>query len=333
MEKEEKVVEEITEESKAVEEPKTVEETEEVEKPDYPHPALQKIEDDRFKFLSTYKRQNSLKIFISIIGIALIIVAFIVVPNISQDNKNLSMGLQIGLTIVALGGILLASALLRKSINGKMRVYFESFYKNTALFAFEQEGFAKVEVQSPGKINLDQFNESKLYKDVIETGSRGLTEFEYNSIPMAIVDCAGNIRDQKRMRPVFVGKYLFAASKYLEEEPIIVYLKGNERALPPTNLEGITKVKEEVKYDIYSNNKKWEKTLTSDVMKKITAIKTNANLVDLAISIHSGKIHVLMGYDDPMMVLPLQQKYNSKPYEMFKNDLALVVKVVEALNK
>ena len=63
-------------------------------------------------------------------------------------------------------------------------------------------------LQEPGKISIDFFRQNNLYKDIIEVGSRGLTEFTYNKIPMQIVDCAGNVRADKRIKPVFVGKYL-----------------------------------------------------------------------------------------------------------------------------
>lgn len=310
-------------------------EVEKIEEKDerYPHEALQAIENDRGSFLSTYRKHNSLKVIVAVLCIALIIVAFIVIPSINFGNEVLQKGLTIGIAILGLGGTLGYSVFTRRLMDKKMKVYFNSFYENVAKFVFDKKDYSKFEVQVPGKITLDQFNDCHLYKDVIEVGSRGLTEFEFHNIPMAVVDCAGNVKAEKRMAPVFVGKCVFAATNYKDEDPIIVYLKGNERSLPPTNLEGITKVVEEVKYDIYSNSKNWNKTLTADIIKLITSITTNENLVDLAISIYGGRVFVMMGYDDPIMILPLQNVFDSKPIEMYKDDLYKVCEVVEALNK
>lgn len=299
----------------------------------YPHEALQDIEDKRSDFLGIYRKHNSLKVLVAVICIALILVAFILIPSIHMKNEVLQKGLTIGIAILGLGGTLGYSIFTRRLMDKKMRNYFNSYYENVAKYVFDKKGYSKAEVQFPGKINLEQFNDCRLYKDVIEVGSRGLTEFEFNKLPMAVVDCAGNVKTEKRMAPVFVGKCLFAAANYKEDDPIVVYLKGNERSLPPTNLEGMKMVEEEVKYVIYSNSKNWKKTITPDVIKLITAIKTNNNLVDLAISIYGGRVFVMMGYDDPIMILPLQNLFDSKPIEMYKDDMYKVCKVVEALNK
>jgi hypothetical protein len=150
---------------------------------------------------------------------------------------------------------------------------------------------------------------------------------------MSIVDCAGNVRAEKRVRPVFVGKMLRAKAVYKGEKPILVYLKGNERALPPTNVDNIKNVFEDQKMVIYSDYADWKKVLTGPVMKALEAIKVNKILVDVAISIYEEKVFVMMGYDDPLMILPLQSEFDSKPTEIYKGDITEVVKLVEALNK
>lgn len=313
---------------------KEKEQVEEVVKEGYPHESLQQIEDDRKAFLKTYRLHNRLKAIVAFACIAIIIVACIVLPNvITTDNKNLKTVLTIGLTVFALAGMIGYSIFSRKMIDKKMREYFKNFYQNSNNFEFDQKGFDKVELQEPGKITLEQFNDCKLYKDVVQVGSRGLTEFEFNGIPMAVVDCAGNTRQDKRIRPVFVGKYLFAACSYTEDEPIVVYLKGNERSLPPTNLEGLKIVVDEAKYAIYTNNTKWDKVLTKAISDKILAIKTNELLVDLAICIYGGRTFIMMGYDDPIMVLPLQQEFDSKPQEQYKKELVQICELAEALSK
>lgn len=302
------------------------------QKKSYCHPSLQKVEDERSEFLKSYKKNNSIKVIIVAVCFILIIVACIVLPNVI-DNTKLTGGLTLGLMVVALLITFIFSSFSKKIMNEKMKVYFENYYKNTNDFVFDDEKFENVKLSNPGKINLDQFNDNRLYKDVFEVGSRGLTEFEYNKIPMAVVDCAGNVKKEKRVGPVFVGKYLFGASTYLDDDIIVIYLKGNEKALPPTNLEGIEKVFGDEVYEIYTNSKKWEKVLTKKVIDTILELKTNFLLIDVAISIYGGRSFVLMGYDDPMMVLPLQHEYDSKPVEQYKKEIAVACKIVEALNK
>ena len=299
----------------------------------YSHEALERIENNRKGFLADYRKNNNLKIIISVLCILVIVVACIVLPYVMpEDMKKLSTGITLGLFVIALAGTLSASMLTRKAMDKKMKIYFSDYYKAVNDFVIEGEGFENVALQDPGKITLEEFNEAQVYVNVIEAGSRGLTTFEYNKIPMRVVDCAGNVKGEKRMMPVFVGKCVSSAAKYAESDLILIYLKGNEKALPPTNVEGLEKVVDDEKMWIAANNKNWEKVITKDILALINEFTMNELLVDLAISLHDGKAFIMMGYDDPLMVLPLQNQFDSKPVEAFKEDFRKAVKLLEALN-
>jgi len=313
------------------EETKVVEEVQ--DESNYPHPALQKVEDERQVFWKSYKMHNTLKMVVMMICLVAIIVAFIVFPKVLSDKPKLQTGLTIMVAIVALAGTYGYSVFVRRKFDRKMKLYFDLFFNSVNEYVFSEKGFSEVELQNPGKISLDEFNECKLYKDVVEAGSRGLTNFKYNKLGVSIVDCAGNVKAEKRMRPVFVGKMVRAKASYEGETPVFVYLKGNERALPPTNLEEVKNVFEDQKLVIYSNYKDWKKVVNTSVMKALEAIKVDKILVDVAISIYSGKVFIMMGYDDPLMVLPLQTEFNTKPTEIYKNNMACIAKLLEALNK
>ena len=339
MEKEEtKVVAEVesTEEKEEnlQEKPANLEEQAPAEDNGYPHEALQKVEERRSVFWKSYKLHNTLKMVVMMVCLAAIIVAFIVFPNTPLKNTpKLQTGLTIGVAILALGGTYGYSVYVRKKFEKKMREYFTLYFNCCNEYVFGEKPFSEVTLVEPGKITLDEFNECGLYKDVIESGSRGLTTMKCGGVEMSVVDCAGNVKAEKRMKPVFVGKMVRATAKYDGNLPVIVYLKGNDRALPPTNLEGIHNVLEDEHKVVYSEYKDWKKVLSASVMKVIESIKTNKILVDVAISIKEGKVFIMLGYDDPLMVLPLQTEFNYKPTESYKKDIELVAKLVEALNK
>ena len=84
---------------------------------------------------------------------------------------------------------------------------------------------------------------------------------------------------------------------------------------------------------IWSNNKDWKKVITPAFKKLLGELKLNKVLIDVAVSIKEGQIFVLLGYDDPLMVLPLENPYNPHPYEGYKKDLAVAVKMIEEFNK
>ncbi len=301
----------------------------------YPHEALQKIENERTIFWKSYRFHNTLKLIVMMFCLAMIIVAFIVFPTIFPKEKSgLQTGLTIGIAILALAGTYGYSLFVRKKFDKKLKEYFGLYFNSINEFVFEDKAYSDVEVApQPGKITLEEFNGCKLYKDVIEAGSRGLTTFKYNKLEMSIVDCAGNIKAEKRVKPVFVGKMVRAKASYKGEKPVYVYIKGNDRALPPTAIDDVKNVLENEKIVVRSDAKDWKKVLNSGVMKAIESIKTDKILVDVALSIYENKVFVMMGYDDPLMVLPLQNQFDCGPTETFKKDILAISKLVEALNK
>jgi hypothetical protein len=307
-------------------------ETKVVEQVQYPHEALKRVEDTRLVFWKSYKLHNTFKLIVMMVCLAAIIVAFIVLPNIIK-NSSAQLGLTIGIAVLALGGTYGYSLFVRKKFERKMKEYFELYFNCCNEYVYGEKPFSNAELQNPGKITLDEFNECGLYKDVLEAGSRGLTNFKYNDLEMSIVDCAGNVKAEKRMKPVFVGKMVRATAKYDGEYPVYVYIKGNERSLPPTNMEGVEAVQDGEKMVVYSNYKDWKKVLNGPVVKALEAIKTDKILVDVAFSIGKGKVFAMLGYDDPLMVLPLQQEFDYKPTEIYKENMGVICKVIEALNK
>ncbi len=307
-----------------------------VESFEYSDDSLKQIEEDRKVFLANYKKQNIFKWIVGIICLAIVVTTWILVPNLgTNDGVRADWVMPIMITVIAL--CLLAtftySVLLKKSLNKKTRSYFDAYYENMNKYVFEDSSYSDVTLQKPGKIAPVEFTENQIYRDVIDVGSRGLTEFKYHDSLMMIVEAAAQVKTDKRMTPVFVGKYLVGPSSYTEEEPIIIYIKGDKRALPPTNVDALKNVYDENDVLIYSNNSNWKKAVSTKALNKIKKVKTGGQLVDVAISLISGKTYVCLGYDDPTMVLPLEHAFDPSPMMEFKEDLLEFCQIIEALNK
>lgn len=322
---------EYVEQSDGVKDP-VIQRNQPIETFTYKDEHLQKIEDSRKQFHGVYKKQSGFRWVISLGALVLVILAWILIPSLAKD-QSFTLPLTIGVIAFVLAGVLTYSILTKRSLNKKMREYFKVFYEESNAFALNGKGISNVEYQNPDKISMDQFTDNIMYKNIVEVGSRGLTAFEYNKTPIMICDCAGQIKTEKRIAPVFVGKYLFAASNYENENPIIIYIKGDERKLPPTNIDDMKVVSDDDRMTIYSNNKKWSSTIDANVKKILGEVKLSKDLVDLAISLTPGRCFVCMGYDDPLMVLPLERPYNPKPITVFKKDLDTILKLIEAFNK
>ncbi|MDD4154870.1 MAG: hypothetical protein PHT30_05645, partial [Bacilli bacterium] len=72
---------------------------------------------------------------------------------------------------------------------------------------------------------------------------------------------------------------------------------------------------------IYSNNKEALKFVNKKVQSALKKIHTDDILVDVAIAIQKGKTFVCAGYDDILMVLPLEKPFNPKATRNYKDDL------------
>jgi hypothetical protein len=322
---EQQKTEEIKEETPAPETP-----TEPV-KPVYDSEELQAIEDERVKFLGEYRSGNRLKSIIFFIVMFLMVGTFIIIPNVGQ-GAAWQLPVMISVAVVLLGCVLGFSFLTRKKMTQKMRNYFSIFYGNMNKYVFGSKSFDKVVFENPGKIEDHLFLDSNLYKDVLEVRSRGATTFEYEHKPVLVCDCAGSVKTDKRVAPIFVGKYLVTGNKYEGKEPIYIYIKGDQRSLPPTNLEEVKVVKDDATMTIYSNDSKWEKTLNTKVMKIVNSMKPNKELVDIAISIQPGTTYIALGYDDPLMVIPLDRPFNQEPVKGYKKDVLKACQLAKELD-
>lgn len=303
-----------------------------IENFEYDSEPLKNIEDKRKQFLNSYKSNNRFRILLSCIGIVLCIVIFVVIPN-TIKNSQVALPVMLASIGLVLCSLLVYSFYTRKRLSKRMKEYFAYFYEQSNAYTFDDKTFNKVELQHPDTVTISQFTDCVMYKDIIEVGSRGLTALEYNKIPMMVCDCAAQIKTDKRIAPVFVGKYLFAPSNYDNENPLIIYLKGDSRSLPPTKIDGLKTVVDNERMVIYTNNKNYKTFLNDDLKATIDAFSLGQDLVDVAISFTQGRMFFCLGYDDPMVVIPLEKPYNPNPIMNYKKDLSIVIKLIEASNK
>lgn len=292
----------------------------------YQEDQFQKIEEARAIFLKQYKSQNVIKWIVSVVALVLIVVGWLIF-------LEKSIYLTIGSIALSLGLILSYNFIIKRYLNGKMKTYFDIFYENTTSYIFEDKNYQDVKASVESKIEPVQFIENNIYKDVVQVGSRNLTTYQYKGLDISVCDAAGQVKAPKGLKPVFVGKYFIASNLYKDEEPIVIYFKGNEKALPPTNIEHLEVVSDDKVMAIYSNNKNALKYLDKTIMAKLKKIKTDDILIDVAISLQKGKTFICAGYDDTLMVLPLEKPFDPKPTVNYKEDLVKFSEFILALNE
>ncbi len=293
---------------------------------------LAAIENARSEFHKIYKKQNLIKWIVTGVSLLFIVLGYLI-PNVVKELQKQSWSLYITLGVLLAAIVVLGvySFISRKKIDQMMNNYFAKFYSFTNAYTFEGRGISNLQGGVADKIQPEDMRACNLYSDIVKVGSRDLISFDYHDETIKVVDCAAQTRGQKNtLRTVFVGKMVIAPNSY-DGEGIVVYLKGNKRALPPTNLAGLSVLEDHADYVIYGK-KGNRKGLTKKALDVIKSIQTDKTLVDLAVSIQPGNTYFLMGYEDTLMVLPLDKPFDPAPTEHYRDDMGKVLSTIDALN-
>ena len=324
----EKAPEQPLEEKSVEEKPK--------EEPKQPEPSsytyddanLQSIETARQAFLKSYKKENMKRWIVSIAVLAIIIAAWII-PTLIEAMASYSLYVTLSVVAVAIVALGIYSYFMRKKLDEGVKGYFKEFYNLTSAYVFG-EGVSDVSGSVDDKIAEADFTKCGLYKDIFKVGSRASIAFSYHGMKCGIADCAAQTKGHKALETSFVGKFLHADNNY-DGPTIDLYFKGNDRALPPTAVKDLGVIEDDKVMAVYGPEEA-KKLLTLKFRSLLKKIQTNRILVDVAISIQPGETFFCIGYEDDLMVLPLQKPFNPAPTQRYKADLALFLEIAEHLN-
>lgn len=296
----------------------------------YPEDSLKKIEEGRGAFYKEYRKSNMIKWVITFVVIAIVLAVWIVPGQLPEDNyfRVYQLPFTIGALVVSLGGLWLSSFFFKKSTDSSMKKYFHNYYECTDSYVFGDKIYNK-EGNVDCKLDQQVLIDSNLYADIYKVGSRNCINFDYAGQHCIFSDCAAQIRGQKALQTVFVGKLLVTDNNW-EGDDMIIYLKGNKRALPPTTL-NYYELLEDSKYMVVYGSITCKKFLTKKVRDALAQFKTNNTLVDLAISIRGGKTYIAMGYEDNLMILPMDKVFDPRPTMQFKKDTEKVFALLDAI--
>ena len=296
---------------------------------------LRSIEDARLAFSKDYKKSNLWKWVVTIACLVVIVAGWLVttIPEVSKAfssvNENFPTIFTLILVGISLVALLVFSSIFKKDIDKKMKTYFAKFYEYQNAYIFP-ESCENLKGSVDSKLDESKLKECGIYKDIAKIGSRACYEFDYQGHHVVMSDAAAQTQDKKALRTVFVGKFAYFQNNYVGED-ILIYFKGNKRALPPTNLVGRNLYKDSKTMVIYGPVSA-RKVLTHDVQMALSKFDTNKTFVDMAISIKEGMTYIAMGFEDDLMVLPLEKPFNPMPTKEAKKDIAEVLDLITAFD-
>ena len=294
----------------------------------YPDEKLEAIDKSRCDFFGEYKKTNVIKWIVTIVLLALIVACWLI-PTYVTALKNYQMYITIGGLVISLIGLWLMSFLIKRKTDAAMKAYFHVYYEKSDEYVYGdliENKTGDVDQKLDQQVMVD----ANLYDNIYKVGSRNCVNFDYNHHHVVFADAAAQIKGQKALQTVFVGKFLMTDNDW-DGDDLIIYLKGNKRALPPTTLK-YYELLEDSKYMVAYGPKTAKKFLTKKVRDALSEIKTNKTLVDVAISIRKGKTYIALGYEDDLMILPMDKPFNPSATMQLKEDTKKVFNLLDAIN-
>ncbi len=300
---------------------------------EYPDQQLDNIEKARIAFHKEYKKTNAIKIAVSVVGLALIILFWILPNTLHWGGDNTMIPMVISLSVAAGVLVLLGvmSFLTRKQNDKKIKSYFGVLYENLNGYLFRDIPVENLQGKVEDKISKEEFDACGMYPGSSSIGSRDNITFSYRGMDCALADAAAQKEAGKAMQTVFVGKYLRATNNFQgKEDGLVIYFRGNKRALPPEILPKLNLLEKNKFFKVYGDPSD-KKYLTPKIRSMLKDIHTNKVLVDVAIAIKPGRTYFALGYEDSLMVLPMQKPFNPGPTREYKDELAFFLEFAYAL--
>lgn len=221
----------------------------------YSDARLKNIEDARILWHHEYKKWNAGKIAISVGTLVAIVVGYIIPYFTIQDEKQKSKWTLIVAAICAgigIAGIAVYGIFQRKQNRAQISSYFNSYYTNVNDYVFDGLPVENVHGDIDAKIDLSEVEASGLYPGAKHIGSRDNVTFTYKGLECSLCDMAAQKDTAKALQTVFVGKYLRSQNSLpLSEGGLVIYFKGNQRALPPLVLSELNQISKNKQYAVY----------------------------------------------------------------------------------
>ncbi len=301
---------------------------------EYPEEHLAAIEAGRKAWNKDYKKWSVWKVVISIASLALIIAGWVIPSLVMKENAgSVPLYVALGCAVFAILVMLVYGAIQKKKGKEIIRDYFNVYYNNLNAYVFDGLEIENLRGDVDAKITKEEFTASGLFAKTTSVGSRENITFTYKGMDCALTDAASQEDTGNRgLRTTFVGKYLRTHNTFEgTDEGLVLYFKGNDRALPPAGLSSLNLLEEAKYFNIYGLAAD-KKKLTSEQLSALKSIDTGKLLVDVTVVIKPGKTYWYLGYEDTLMVLPNQDPFNPNYALVYKKQIAKILEIAAALN-
>ena len=238
----------------------------------------------------------------------------------------------IGVIAALFVGMIVFKFLTKRYLNKKATAYVENYYKKVSTYLFDDAYITDLVVNPKGKVEKEFFLKANIYDELKSVGSRNLVTFKRNDREYSFVDLAASVQGVKRLEPIFVGKVVKAKLNRSVNGRLLGQILGNSKLTKPIDgFRGLEQISKTSNYVFYSNMHKEKNLLTKTITDLFGKYKLNNELLDVVISVNNDEIVVGLNYDDSVMQLPVDKKFNKKSIDDTKAALFNSISIIEAI--
>ena len=305
----------------------------------YSDPRFENIEKARKSHVKFSKKWSHIKVGITLGAVALVIGTWLVIRFGFPSAGEIAAYVSLGVAILSVVGIAVFGIFQKKKTVKSTEDYLTAYFDNADAFLFDGLPVENIQGGLKDKVTADEFNAADLYgacskhEEPSNVGSRDSKTFEYEGMKCALADVGAEARNPKGFLTVFIGKYLRTENHLdVKDGGLFVYFKGNARATPPSFLfqKDANLIEDHKKYCVYGA-KENKKLITPELRKAFKEIHTDNLLIDLAISFKSGKTYWAFGYEDTLMVAPVDKPFDPVYLQKFKEHLTYILNLAKTL--
>ncbi len=283
------------------------------------------LEAKRQSFLTLFKRTKTTNLIIlGIFVIAMIPVFIFLLPA----NSNLGL--------LVIGALLIAMFVYSRSaktwLNQRVYRYIFDYYHEVANFYYQQSPFSQIEIKEREGMNVEEFRNLGLLKNVISLISRNCISGEIIDTQFQVCDAGVRIGIEKRIAVAFFGRIFRFKLPSSCPGHYIVHRQYRDDAILPDGFNDFEPLEVSGKRFIYGQDKTMPKLLSHELLKILDSFELGNELMDVTAVIKDDYLYLLLSYNDAIMNVAYEHAVIASALERFDHDLRLIEKLVKTLH-
>lgn len=286
------------------------------------------IEDARQDLYKAYAKSRRISnIIMFAVVIAICGIMFMIINN-NQVLKIVGYSLAGALVI----GMILYYVLTRNNLPNKVKGYVPFVMRTLNEKTFSMEGFSEIKNDPEEKLQMDDLVGDGVYAEASNINSRNVVRGVYKGHHFLYAEAALLRPAQKKQQvpPLFVGRYVSVPNQMKFDGHFIFNFKNPKQPLDLPNAISDLKVLEEKEdFVVYGpENANYHDVIGNKILSQFKKLKIEGHLLNVNVVFWGGHTAVYLSYDDPILSVPFDKKFDKDGFEASLDDLVICMQAM-----